>query len=421
MKFNIKSLAIAASFIGGSISAHADEIKFLCFGDGVECEFMGEIAQDFKAATGHTVDITQVSYNVIREQLENQLQSGSGPDVARVTDLGGLNKYYLDLKPYVDVDYWEESYGATLPWFRAPGGEDNGIYGWMSQLTVTGPYVNVTMFDDAGVDMPGDGATWDDWIAALRDVKDALGMDAAFGMDRTGHRWAGPAFSYGAKYFDESGAPILVDEGFRTYAKNFVQWHKDGLMPQEGWPAGSGTKLRSAAPLFQSGNLAMYMSGSWQIPNFDKNITDFVWKAVPAPCGPGGCGSVPGGAAVVAFKDTKHPEAAAAWIDFLAQTENTERMAAVSKNITAHQGLQKSGVDYGNVSPAVSQALSTFAENASKAAETTPQGYALQGYPKNFVIHRVIPEYLTRAITGEMDLDAALAAIDKDVAAKIAE
>ena len=62
------------------------------------------------------------------------------------------------------------------------------------------------MFDDAGVDMPGEGATWDDWMAALAEVKDALGIDAGLGMDRTAHRWAGPAFSYGAKFFDASGS-----------------------------------------------------------------------------------------------------------------------------------------------------------------------------------------------------------------------
>ena len=195
----------------------------------------------------------------------------------------------------------------------------------MTQLTVTGPYVNVTMFDDAGVDMPGEGATWDDWMAALAEVKDALGIDAGLGMDRTAHRWAGPAFSYGAKFFDASGKPILVDDGFRTYAAKFVQWHKDGLMPQEGWPAGSGTQYKNAAALFLGGKVAMHMSGSWMIGNYDQNIKDFEWKAVPAPCGPGGWGYA-GGAAVVAFKDTKVPEAAAAWIDFIAQTENAEQL-----------------------------------------------------------------------------------------------
>jgi alpha-1,4-digalacturonate transport system substrate-binding protein len=54
------------------------------------------------------------------------------------------------------------------------------------------------------------------------------------------------------------------------------------------------------------------------INSYAENISDFDWKAVPAPCGDGGCGAMPGGAAVVAFKSTKSPEAAAALIDFLA-------------------------------------------------------------------------------------------------------
>ncbi|NBX43016.1 MAG: ABC transporter substrate-binding protein, partial [Rhodobacteraceae bacterium] len=44
-----------------------------------------------------------------------------------------------------------------------------------------------------------------------------------------------------------------------------------------------------------------------------------------------------------------------------------------------------------------------------------------QGYAKNFVIYGVVPDYLTKAITGEMSLDDALAAIDADVAAQIAQ
>lgn len=421
MAYIYKIFVVVSLFFGLVYTTQADDIRFLCYGDGNECEVLQELAETFHAETGHTVITDVVAYDVIRDQLENQLQSESGPDVARVTNLGGLNKYYLDVSPYVDGEKWESHYGATLPWFRAPGGKDTGIYGWMTQLTVTGPYVNVTMFDDAGVDLPKDGATWDEWMGALGHVKDALGIDAGLAMDRTAHRWAGPAFSYGAQFFDSSGTPILVDEGFRTYAAKFVEWHKEGLMPQEGWPAGSGTQYKNAAPLFLSGQTAMHMSGSWMISNYAQNIKDFDWRAVPAPCGPGGCGAMPGGAAVVAFKSTNVPEAASMWIDFLARAENAEHFAAKTKNITAHQGLQVSGVNYGNVSPAISQALSVFSSNASKAAETTPQAYTFQGYSKNFVIYGVVPDYITRVINGEMSLDDALAAIDKDVAAKIAE
>ena len=423
MKSTLKlaSLPIAA-LLAGTLSAQAnDEISFLCYQDGTECDVIAQMLPAFTAATGHTVAMDIVGYDIIRDQLENQLQSGAAPDVARVTNLGGLNPYYLDLTPYVDTAFWEENYGATLAWMRAAGGTDQGIYGWPTQLTVTGPYVNVSMFEDAGVDMPGDGATWLDWADALTQVRDTLGLTAGLAMDRTAHRVAGPAFSFGAQFFDDAGQPIFVDDGFRSFAETFVEWHRTGLMPAEGWPAGSGTQYRNAAPLFLSGDVAMLMSGSWMINNFATNITDFDWRAVPAPCGPGGCGAMPGGAAIVAFNSTDKPEAAAAFIDFLAQTEQAASFASQTLNIPAHQGLQASGVDYGDASPEVSAALRVFAQNAVTAAQTTPQAYTFQGYAKNFVIYGVVPDYLTRAITGEMTLDEALAAMDADIAAQIAE
>ena len=166
MKIQTTFAALAGVAVSGFVAqaAFADEVDFLCYQDLNECEVIESMAADFTAATGHTVKVTTVGYDIVRDQLENQLQTDAAPDVARVTNLGGFNQYYLDLAPYVDAGFWEENYSATLPWFRAPGGEDQGIYGWMTQLTVTGPYVNVTMFDDAGVDMPGEGASWDDWM-----------------------------------------------------------------------------------------------------------------------------------------------------------------------------------------------------------------------------------------------------------------
>ncbi len=420
-KLHTLRLTCAATALFAAGTASADEVSFLCYQNGNECDVLAELAAGFEAESGHTVAMEVVGYEIVRDQLENQLQTDAAPDVARVTNLGGLNQYYLDLTPYVDADYMEASYGAVLPWYRAPGGEDTGIYGWPTELTVTGPYVNVTMFDDAGVEMPGAGATWDDWAAALSEVQETLGMDAALAMDRTAHRWAGPAFSYGAAFFNDAGEPILVDEGFRNYAETFVGWHESGLMPADGWPAGTGTNYRNAAPLFLDGSVAMHMSGSWMIGNYAENITNFEWRAVPAPCGPGGCGAMPGGAGIVAFESTDVPDAAAAWIEFLAREENAATFAAATRSITAHQGLQASGVDYGDTDPAVAAALSTFAASIGEAANSTPQAFTFQGYAKNFVIYGVVPDYITQVITGEMTMEDALAAIDADVAAQIAE
>ncbi|MYF88959.1 MAG: extracellular solute-binding protein, partial [Boseongicola sp. SB0676_bin_33] len=141
-----------------------------------------ELVERYQAENpGVTVTLNQVGYNVIREQLPTQLEAGTGPDMAFVTNLGGLNPYYVDLTPYVDANAWEAAYGAILPWYRA--GKPDGIYGYPTEMTVTGPYVNLTMFEEAGVDIPEPGSTWDDWADATQAVMDATGSYAGMVMD----------------------------------------------------------------------------------------------------------------------------------------------------------------------------------------------------------------------------------------------
>ncbi|KAJ54398.1 ABC transporter substrate-binding protein [Actibacterium mucosum KCTC 23349] len=408
--------AIAAAAVAFAGPVSAAELTFICYNNNVECETFEELAKGWTAETGHTLDMEVVAYQVIREQLLTQVEGGQSPDLFRITDVGGFAPYLLDLSPYIDRAYWEENYSNVLGRATMVTG-DNGIYHWPTLLSMTGPFVNLTMFEDAGVDLPGDGATWEDWAEALRTVKDELGLTAGLCMDRTTHRWAGPAISYGAA-LQENGEPILVDDGFRAFSELFVGWHAEGLMPQEGWPAGAGTQYRNCAPQFLDGTVAMHQSGSWMIGNYAENITDFEWAAVPAPCGPAGCGAIPGGASLAGYKGSEHPEAVASFIDYMAREENAEAIAIATSSISGHQGLQKTGVDYSSLDPKIGQALSVFSGNAAGAPEAA---WWLSAYPQNFAIYGIVPDYLTQAINGEISLDDALAAIDADVKAKAAE
>src|SRR6202521_2302053 len=130
-----------ALLLGASVAVGAAEIRVACSSDGNECEVTQDLAKRFEAQnTDVKVVIDKVPYKAIVEQLPVQLAAGEGPDIARVTDLGGLSKYYLDITPYVkDPKYWEANFGQTLPWMRQTP-TDKGIYGMMTQLTVTGPY-----------------------------------------------------------------------------------------------------------------------------------------------------------------------------------------------------------------------------------------------------------------------------------------
>lgn len=406
---------IAFAAIAAASSASAAELRFACYQDGVECDAWAEAFKDFEAENAGTkVVVDVVPYKSIVEGLPLQLASGEGPDLARVTDLGGLAKYMLDVTPHVkDAAKIEEQYGKTLAWTRVNGPGDKGIYAIMDQQTATGPFVNKTLFEQAGVAMPGKGATYADWAKAAKEVAEKTKTPYPVAMDRTGHRFAGPAISYGAKYFNADGTPITVDDGYRAFAEQFVAWNKDGTVAKEVWAGAGGATYQDAAKEFTNGSLVMYISGSWQIGRFGRDVGDaFDWVAVPAPCGPGGCTGIPGGAAIAAFKHTKSPAEVGKLLEFISREDVQAKVLAKTKNIPANQALQKTGIEYQNATDAEKAALTTFAASLS---EFSPVAFQFQGYKNNRAIMNATVTRITQAIVGESTLDEALARIDTDV------
>jgi alpha-1,4-digalacturonate transport system substrate-binding protein len=404
-------VALAAALTAASV--FAADIRVQCYSDGNECEVTADLAKRFEARNpGIKVIVDKVPYKAVTDTLPVQLAAGEGPDIARVTDLGGLNKYYLDLTPLLGAraKYWEDNFGPTLKWLRS-GPSDKGIYGMMTQLTVTGMFVNKTLFEQAKVPMPAATATWDDWMDAAKKVATATKTPYAMAMDRSGHRFAPLAVAMGAKIFDAAGNPI-VDDGYKAAAVKFVNWNKAGLMPKEVWGGVGGSQYRDAFDEFANGRVVAYYSGSWQVRRMDTQVTkSFDWVVVPAPCGPGGCTAMPGGAAFVALKRTKSPADVAKFLDFLADADVYKEYMARTENIPAHAGVAKAGVTY-EASPGVKAALAVFVGDVGKIA---PASYALQGYRLNRAVFQPTAQRLGQAIAGEMSTDDALKRLAQDM------
>ena len=419
----LRNSAIRGAFIGTAsslaiLAAGAVELDLMISDVDGKANIVQELAERYQEMHPDVkITLNPVGYNVIREQLKVQLEAGTGPDLAFVTDLGGLNPYYVDLTPHVDADAWEANYGAVLTWYRA--GKPGGIYGFHSEMTVTGPYVNLTMFEEAGVDIPAPGSTWDDWADAAQMVMDETGSYAGMVMDRSGHRMAGPAMSYGAAYFDADGG-LVIDEGYKTFSQKMIDWHASGLMPADVWPAVSGSKYANGNEMFFNQDVAFYMSGSWNVGNVQTNVSDkFDWAVVPVPCGPAGCGIMPGGAGLVAFQSGNSDEetAAAEFVAWMGSDEIAKEWYTRTFAIPAHSTLQKKGLDYAGAGAgeAVSNGLKAFAAMAGVAAEQTPQAYQLQGSPIGFKIYNATTQYLAAAMNGKLTLDEAIAKIEEEV------
>jgi len=396
------------------------ELRIAWYDDGNEGAVLRDLLDRFEADNADIrVVIDTVPYTSILEQLPLQVEAGEAPDMARVSAGERYRGFYLDLRPYLtDPAYWEESFpAAALQWLRGADEDGTEIHGFPNQFTVTGPYINRTLFEQAGVDVPSDNSdevTWEQWTEAAAEVAEAT-ETYAVAIDRSGHRFAGPAFTQGATYFDEEGNITIDTPGFRTMAQMLIDWHTNELTPAEVW-LGSGGTYAPGAPFFVSGELAFYMSGSWQIGNFATNIGDaFDWEAVPNPTGPGGSTGMPGGTAFVAFAQTEHPEEVARVMEYLASVDVYREFVERTLFIPGHQNLGE--IDYQTELPAAEQSLQVFAAEALKLSD---QAYGLQYGSNAFAVNNPVRDRLTQAIIGELSLDDAILRIQEDIDAALA-
>ena len=99
IKFFVKAISVALISISltliSAVSFAATDVRIMWYGDGdKENVPMQRQIDSFNAANPDiNVILDVVPYEAIQNTLPIQLAAGEGPDIARVTDLGGLNKY----------------------------------------------------------------------------------------------------------------------------------------------------------------------------------------------------------------------------------------------------------------------------------------------------------------------------------------
>lgn len=414
-KFILALLILLALFTLPSLAQDTVQLRITWYSDGNEGEVLREQLDAFQAENpGIEVVIDTVAYADLHTLLQAQVESGQAPDMARITFPGRFLGQYLDLTPYVDAEYWNSVFPTAVMDSMRSGPDDTGIYGYPTNFTITGPFVNVTLFEQAGVEMPPDDATWEEWVEAAKQVAEATETPYAVAIDRSGHRFWGPSLGNCATYVNEDGTFTVDTPGFRKTAEMIIGWHNEGLMPPGVW-AGSAGQYVAAADDFINGNLVLYMAGSWQIGNFATNIGDaFDWKVIPNPGGECGSTGVPGGALLVAFKDTEHPEEVARVMDYLASEDVLREFYAKTLFLPGQLNLIEQGIEY----PSNNEALNAFAAQIPNISE---EAYALQYHPKSGEFNAAIRDRLSQVIAGELTLDEAIVRIQEDADALFAQ
>ncbi|MEO8394594.1 MAG: extracellular solute-binding protein, partial [Chloroflexota bacterium] len=286
-KFGILLLVVLAVMSFSAVYAQDPvTLHMTWYDDGNEGTVMRALLDTFEAANPDIkVQMDTVDYATgIQKTLPVQIQAGEGPDIARMTAFTGLTDYYLNMRDLVeDADYWDASFPQIAMQAMRPADDTTGLYGFPTQFTITGPFINKTLFDQAKIEVPTGDVTWEQWTDVAKQVADATETSYAIAIDRSGHRIAGPAMSDGATFFAADGSVTIDSPGFRDFANLFIKWHTDEITPADVWISNSNS-YAAAADFFINSQLVFYMSGSWQISNFAQNIGDkFDWMAVPNP------------------------------------------------------------------------------------------------------------------------------------------
>jgi len=412
-------LAAFAAALLSSTAALAGDVRIMWYSDGVEGEVLADLIDRFmKDNPDVKVTFDNVSYSNIREQLPVQLEAGGGPDIARVTDLKVQSKHWLDLTPYIkDPKYWQENYGDQADWMRPDGSA--AISGFMTQITLTGGFANKTLFDQAGVALPDEKATWDDWAAAAKKVADSQKVPYALALDRSGHRITGPNISFGANYVGGDDMPAPLDQGAKDFIAKFVGWNNDGIAEKDVWVSAAGTTYRAAAEDFINAQLVFYYSGSWQVPNLAAKIgSNFDWVATGSPCGPAACSGMPGGAGLVAVKYTKNPQDVGRVMDYLASEPVAKEFAERTLFLPANKAVIAKGLDFKTDDANAKGALNAFVKATST---TAPVALKLPGWRWSDAYYSALVSRVSQAVAGELSLEDAYKRIDEDVAAKVKE
>jgi alpha-1,4-digalacturonate transport system substrate-binding protein len=302
---------------GSSSDGGPKTLQLILSGDTNQGGAFAAAAKKYKEATGVTIEVVDVPTADITTKLKNAATANDLPALARVTALDPLWANQLqDLTDIakshsIDPNFLQQSPDGIIP--AIP-----------SDLTAVGLFINKSLFTKAGVAFPTSIDTtwsWDEFIAAVNQVREKAGAKYGVVMDRSGHRLRAMMYEFGSTAFAKENGKYAGDSKAVETLEYFKKINDDQTMPKSVWLSGEDGNA-----MFKSGQVAAYYSGSWQVADFNKNIKDFEWLSVPLPKKEVNATNL-GGGFMVAFKDTGADEEAKKFIDWFYNDANYTEFA----------------------------------------------------------------------------------------------
>lgn len=245
-----------------------------------------------------TIEPQLVPWEQYWDKLWTSLAGGGAPDtfwlnMANFTPLahrGTLRSLqpYLDARPELQTD-WDENFDPL----KAAYVKEGEAFSWPRDYDTIAVAINLTLLEEAGLELPSDENEYRAWDwATCRSYAEQLtkqegGRTTQFGIlaaNTEQEGWFNWVYSNGGQYFNEDRTKCTLNEPAAIEAlRDYISYRLDGLAPGV-----EALASQAGADMFYSGRIAMSISGSWDIRNFNEAITDFEYDLVPIPYAPTG-------------------------------------------------------------------------------------------------------------------------------------
>jgi ABC-type glycerol-3-phosphate transport system substrate-binding protein len=397
-----------AASSGGAGAAGAADLKgtivFTTWGTAGEIASFKRSIRAFEAQNaGARVELREVPFEEVRQNIDAGLEAGQAPDVFRVTyqDIGFYRSAnaLLDLSEDLPASFGE----AFIPGLWAAVLNDGRPVGVPLHTDVSALVYNRRMLERAGIssvpDSLGSAWTWDEFLDASRRIKEANPGKYAFGYNwqlAGSYRWLNWLYAAGGSMIDAKAerSTLRSPEGRRTL-ELFRTWSAEKLFPPSITPKGNYPD-----EVFPSGAIGLLFTGNFLLGDLEKNVR-FPFGAMPLPRDKEAATDV-GGNALVATQASEKPRLAAAFLEFMVSEEQMRRFCIAAGTLPTRTALSEQSLPY-QVAPKL---FGTFTEQATTLPADLVQATTL---PKFTAINTVFTDELEKLVRSGQSVDETLA------------
>jgi multiple sugar transport system substrate-binding protein len=278
---------------------------------------------DFKKANPDIdVRVTRTDFTTYYSKLATSIASGKLPDVFMMSGA----YFYQAAHQKALMDLTSRIKGSKLSldhYFGTPTGEDisweGKTYGVPGEIDTVALAYNEDMFEQAGLDLPTPGWSWDDLLHAAQKMTGKKNGKQRYGFysrNSSQEAWGSFVRQNGGNFLDKTQTKGALDtpeaiEGIQ-FAVDLI--HKYKVSPSPLGVSSLPGYIESTGNPFLTGSLGMKFQGNYEMGLLSQ-IKDFKWNVVQMPKKqqPGGIGWYQ---SWVMGSTTKHPDEAWKLLEF---------------------------------------------------------------------------------------------------------